>query len=224
MCVMVYWVFLQCPPQIGGSKWPRLSPHSSWFIIIGCIQGPHELDGNEMPFSWLYSLDCVFARNLNIWHHIKSNLTLCEWPLDELGEFHVGPLPTRFLRILGRRCSHVVKPKPPSNHMLAVCQNVEGRRHSPWDFHAPTKESWAYKCQSPHDLDMLKSQENQWQSTTPSLVTGRKLVGMPRFEKMGVVSLAHTNATPLDSFYIWPSFFVFALEFGGRVAYIETDH
>ena len=65
--------------------------------------------------------------------------------------FHVGHLPTRFYIIMGQRCSHVVEHKPLSNHILVVCWNVEGCEHMPLDFHAPTKKSLTYKCQSPED-------------------------------------------------------------------------
>ena len=35
--------------------------------------------------------------------------------------FHVGRLSTEFYIIMGRRCSHVVKHKPSSNDIMAVC-------------------------------------------------------------------------------------------------------
>ena len=65
--------------------------------------------------------------------------------------FHVGRLPTRFLKIVGQRCSHVVKHKPPSNHIMVVNQNVEDHGHGLVDFHAPTKEPLTCKFQSPKD-------------------------------------------------------------------------
>ena len=43
--------------------------------------------------------------------------------------FHVGCSPTRFQIIIGWGCSHVFKNKLPSNHNLAVHQNVEGCGH-----------------------------------------------------------------------------------------------
>ena len=44
--------------------------------------------------------------------------------------FHVGHSPTRLYIITGRRCLHVVKHKPQSNHM-AICFNVEYHEHGP---------------------------------------------------------------------------------------------
>ena len=36
----------------------------------------------------------------------------------------------------------------------------------------------------------------------------------------GSCKLAHTNPTPPDSLYIWTSFSLFTLEYGGQVAYM----
>lgn len=76
---------------------------------------------------------------------------------------------------MGGRCSHVLKWKPSSNHFLVVHQNVEGRGHGPGDFHAFYKESRIYKWGS------LKGFR-----TNPK---SRRLVDVPGFEKMGVVTV-----------------------------------
>ena len=52
------------------------------------------------------------------------------------GEFHVGRTPIRLQKIRGRRYSHVVKHKPPPNHIMAAHQNVESHGHGPLDFHS----------------------------------------------------------------------------------------
>ena len=52
---------------------------------------------------------------------------------------HVGRSPTRFQIMMGWRCSHVNKHKPPTNHIMVACQNVGGCGHGPQDFHTPTK-------------------------------------------------------------------------------------
>ena len=66
---------------------------------------------------------------------------------------------------------------------------MEGHGHKPLNFYAHTKEFVTYKCWSPKDQDMLKTQENQCWSITPPLVIGRRsLVHGPEFQKMGVAS------------------------------------
>ena len=49
---------------------------------------------------------------------------------------------------MGWRCSHVLKSKSLSNHILAVHENVKGRGHGLLDFRASTQESSIYKCWS----------------------------------------------------------------------------
>ena len=65
--------------------------------------------------------------------------------------FHVGRLPTRFQKIMGRRYLHVVKHKMAPNNIMMVRQNVEGHGHGPLDFHASTKESSIFQCMSSKD-------------------------------------------------------------------------
>ena len=118
-------------------------------------------------------------------------------------EFPCRLLPTRFQKIVGKSCSHILKHKLSSNHKLVVRQNVKGCGHGPLDFHTSTKESLTYKCQLPK---VLKT----------GYRSRRRLVGGLGFEKMGVAQLARTNPTPLDPLYIWVGLsFLFALEYGG---------
>ena len=46
--------------------------------------------------------------------------------INTKGEFPCMPFAHQILDSRGRRCSHVFKHKMPSNHILAICQNVEG--------------------------------------------------------------------------------------------------
>ena len=88
--------------------------------------------------------------------------------------FHVGHSLTRFYKIVGRMRCHVLKHKPPSNHIMVVCYNVKGHGQGLLDFHAPTKEFLACKCWTPK---VLKTSFRR-----------RRLVGGPGFENMGVAS------------------------------------
>ena len=45
------------------------------------------------------------------------------------------------------------KHNPPSKHIMVVFLIVDGRGHGLLDFHAYTKESLTYKCQSPKVLN-----------------------------------------------------------------------
>ena len=61
-------------------------------------------------------------------------------PYPAKGEFPCRPF-AHYIRDNDGRCSHLVKHKPPANHILAVCENVEG---------CATKK---YLSQSPKDED-----------------------------------------------------------------------
>jgi hypothetical protein len=80
--------------------------------------------------------------------------------------FHVGHSPTRLYIIMGRRCSHVLKHKPSSNHVMAICLNVEHHGHG----HVSVGSRLVEITREP----------------TPSLVTGKevRLVGGLGFERM----------------------------------------
>ena len=61
-------------------------------------------------------------------------------------------------------------------------------KHGPLDFAVPTKD-FNLQVSETQGLASLKTQENQWCSRSPSLVTWRRMsVCGPGFEKMGVAS------------------------------------
>jgi hypothetical protein len=67
--------------------------------------------------------------------------------------FHVRHSLTRFYEIVGQMRSHVLKHKPPSNHIMMVRYNVKGHGQELLDFHALTKEFLTYKCWSPKGFE-----------------------------------------------------------------------
>ena len=88
--------------------------------------------------------------------YAKSHMGLAR-PLIHRGLGRLGRVsmqaahPLRFQKMMGRRCLHVVKDKPSSNHIPAIPQNVAGCEHGQLDFHVLTKESSTYKFPSLKD-------------------------------------------------------------------------
>ena len=55
-----------------------------------------------------------------------------------------------------------------------------------------------------------------------ALTCRRSLVRGPGIEKMGVASWHVRTLAPPYSLYTWTDLFLFTVEYGGRVAYMET--
>ena len=136
------------------------------------------------------------------------------------GEFPRRPLFHQSLDSSGSEVgSHVAKHKLSPDHIPMVCQNAEGHGHGLLDFHVSIGR--IFDLQWPVNEGSGPVEENQCWCRTPSLVTGRRLVSGPMLEKLGVSS-QHIRTLPHHiSLYIWTVLSLFALEIGGRAAYMK---
>ena len=63
-----------------------------------------------------------------------------------------------------------------------------------------------------------------WWRRTPSLITRRKrMIGGPRFVKMGATSWHIQTLPQPKALYIWTRLSLFTLEYGGQAVYMETQ-
>ena len=83
----------------------------------------------------------------------------------------------------GGVCIYVDKHKPPTNHVLVACQDVEGRGHVPLDFHAFIEASKKKLTSANH-----QKIEDQLQEKEEVITLWRRLVSGPKFEKLRVSS------------------------------------
>ena len=112
---------------------------------------------------------------------------------------------------MSRRCSHVVKQKTPSNHIMVV------RGHELLDFLGSIGEYLTYKCWS------LKVLKTMFRRRRRSLSRRRLLVSWSGFEEMGVASWHIWTMSHQNSLYIQACLYLHILEYGGWVSGLHQN-